>query len=92
MTNSFTISPHSSEFESSPRWVRVYFNRQLIADSEKVMLLRENNHLPLYYAHSNEQECNTDLCHIRIEARLQARSNLSPDNHPWTVNMTILKT
>ena len=33
-------------------------------------------------AHSNEQECNTDLCHIRIEARLQARSNLSPDNSP----------
>ena len=49
MTNSFSISPHSSEFEPSPRWVRVYFNRQLIADSENVMLLRETNHLPLYY-------------------------------------------
>ncbi|MFQ5923989.1 MAG: DUF427 domain-containing protein, partial [Anaerolineales bacterium] len=49
MTNAFTISPHSSEFEQSPRWVRVYFNRQLIADSKKMMLLRETNHLPLYY-------------------------------------------
>ncbi len=54
MTNSFTISPHSGEFESSPRRVRVYFNRQLIADSKKVMLLRENNHLPLYYFPQND--------------------------------------
>jgi uncharacterized protein (DUF427 family) len=49
MTNSFTISPHSTEFAPSPRWVRVYFNSQLIADSRKMMLLREANHLPLYY-------------------------------------------
>ncbi len=35
MTDAFTISPHSKEFEPSPRWVRVYFNRQLIADSKK---------------------------------------------------------
>ncbi len=54
MSNSFAISPHSSEFEPSPRWVRVYFNRQLIADSKKVMLLRENNHLPLYYFTQND--------------------------------------
>ena len=49
MTNSFTISPHSTEFGPSPRWVRVYFNRQLIAESRRMMLLRETNHLPLYY-------------------------------------------
>ena len=49
MANSFTISPHSSEFERSPRWVRVYFKSQLIADSRKMMLLRESNHLPIYY-------------------------------------------
>ncbi len=49
MTDAFTISPHSKEFEPSPRWVRVYFNRQLIADSKKMMLLRERDHLPLYY-------------------------------------------
>ena len=49
MTDAFTISPHSSEFERSPRWVRVYFNSQLIADSKAMMLLRESNHLPLYY-------------------------------------------
>ena len=49
MTDAFTISPHSNEFERSPRWVRVYFNRELIADSKAMMLLRESNHLPLYY-------------------------------------------
>ncbi|MCZ6551737.1 MAG: DUF427 domain-containing protein [candidate division NC10 bacterium] len=49
MTNSFTISPHSTKFGPSPRWVRVYFNRQLIAESRRMMLLRETNHLPLYY-------------------------------------------
>ncbi len=49
MTKSFTISPHSKEFGPSPRWVRVYFNRQLIADSKEMMLLRESDHLPLYY-------------------------------------------
>ncbi len=46
----YTIMPdYRTEFEPSPRWVRVYFNRQLIADSKKMMLLRESNHLPLYY-------------------------------------------
>ena len=45
----YTISPHSSEFGPSQRWVRVYFNSQLIADSKKMMLLRESNHFPLYY-------------------------------------------
>jgi len=49
MTDAFTISPQSSEFERSPRWVRVYFNSELIAESKAMMLLRESNHLPLYY-------------------------------------------
>ena len=34
----YTISPHSSEFELSPRWVCVYFNKQLIAESKNMML------------------------------------------------------
>jgi uncharacterized protein (DUF427 family) len=49
MADRFTISPHSSEFGPSPRWVRVYFNQQLIADSKDMMLLRETDCLPLYY-------------------------------------------
>ncbi len=47
--NSFTISPRSREFGPSPRRVRVYFSSQLVADSKDMMLLREPNHLPLYY-------------------------------------------
>ncbi len=46
----YTISPYPrSEFEPSPRWVRVYFNSQLIADSRNMMLLRETNRLPVYF-------------------------------------------
>ncbi len=48
MTDAFTVSPHSKEFGSSSRWVRVYFNNQVIAESKKMMLLREANHLPPY--------------------------------------------
>ena len=46
----YTISPYPrSKFEPSPRWVRVYFNSQLIADSRNMMLLRETNRLPVYF-------------------------------------------
>lgn len=46
----FTVMPdYHTEFEPSPRRVRVYFNNKLIADSQQMMLLRETNHLPLYY-------------------------------------------
>ncbi len=46
----FTVMPdYRAEFEPSPRRVRVYFNNQPIADSKQMMLLRESNHLPLYY-------------------------------------------
>jgi len=45
----YTLSPHSSEFGQSSRWVRVYFNGQMIAGSKRMMLLRENDHLPVYY-------------------------------------------
>ncbi len=46
----YTVSPYPrSEFEPSPRWVRVYFNSQLIADSTNMMLLRENSRLPQYF-------------------------------------------
>ena len=51
----YTIMPdYRTEFEPSPRWVRVYFNSRLIADSRKMMLLRETNHLPLYYFPKND--------------------------------------
>jgi len=49
LQTTYTVSPHSSEFGPSSRWVRVYFNRQLIAESKRMMLLRESDHLPVYY-------------------------------------------
>ena len=35
--------------EPSPRWVRVFFGGETVADSKRVMLLRENRVLPVYY-------------------------------------------
>jgi uncharacterized protein (DUF427 family) len=41
--------PHRIAVELSPRWVRVKFNGETIADSKRAVLLRESNHLPVYY-------------------------------------------
>jgi len=55
----FSVMPdHRTEFEPSPRRVRVYFNNQLIADSRQMMLLRETNHLPLYYFPKQDVQMN----------------------------------
>jgi len=35
--------------ETSPRWVRIYYAGQLIADSKRALLVKESQHLPLYY-------------------------------------------
>lgn len=40
---------HHLEWEPSPRWVRVKFGGEFIADSNRVMLSRETGHLPVYY-------------------------------------------
>ncbi|MEA2642373.1 MAG: hypothetical protein QOF51_3767 [Chloroflexota bacterium] len=40
---------HRVDVEPSPRRVRVEFNGQTIADSTRVLLLRETRHLPVYY-------------------------------------------
>jgi uncharacterized protein (DUF427 family) len=40
---------HRVQVEPSPRWVRVKFNGQTIADSKRALLLRETGHLPVYY-------------------------------------------
>ncbi len=55
----YTVMPDPrTEFEPSPRRVRVYFNGQIIADSKKMMLLRETNTLPRYYF--PKKDVNTD--------------------------------
>ena len=43
------IEGHWIHTEISPRWVRVVFNGETIADSKRVMLLRESGSLPVYY-------------------------------------------
>jgi uncharacterized protein (DUF427 family) len=40
---------HRVEVEPSPRWVRVVFNGETIADSKRTMLLVETGHRPVYY-------------------------------------------
>jgi len=37
------------ELEPSPRWVRVRFGGQFVADSRRVLLLREPGRIPVYY-------------------------------------------
>lgn len=43
------IPDHRSEFEPSSRWVRVKLGGVTIANSRRVMLLRETGRLPVYY-------------------------------------------
>jgi uncharacterized protein (DUF427 family) len=38
-----------AEFEPCPRWVRVRFGGRFLADSRRVMLLREPGQVPVYY-------------------------------------------
>ena len=45
---------HAIEIEPTPRWVRVTFNGETIADSKRVLLLRESGHLPIYYFHPDD--------------------------------------
>ena len=40
---------YTSELLISPKWVRVYFGGEFIADSRNVLLLRQKGHLPVYY-------------------------------------------
>ena len=37
------------ELEPSPRWVRVRFGGQVVADSKRAMLLRAPGRVPIYY-------------------------------------------
>src|SRR6185369_10060361 len=40
---------HVVKVEPSPRWVRVVFNGETIADSKRVKLVMETGVLPVYY-------------------------------------------
>ena len=71
LETNYTISPQSREFGSNPRRVRVYFNKQLIAESREMMLLRENEHLPLYYFPKED---------VRME-HLQSSDHMTHSDH-----------
>jgi uncharacterized protein (DUF427 family) len=53
------IPDHHSEWEPTQRWVRAKFANVTVADSKRVMLLRETGHLPVYYFPT--QDVRTDL-------------------------------
>ena len=40
---------HRLECVLSPKWLRVYFGGETVADSRRVILLRESGRLPVYY-------------------------------------------
>jgi len=48
------VPDHTIDWAPSPRWIRVIFGGKTIADSKHVMLLRETNHLPVYYFPIND--------------------------------------
>ena len=37
------------ESKVSPKWVRVVFNGETVADSKRALIMRENRHTPVYY-------------------------------------------
>jgi uncharacterized protein (DUF427 family) len=43
------LQAHTLYFEDSPRWVRVVFNGETVADSKRVKLMHETGLLPVYY-------------------------------------------
>jgi uncharacterized protein (DUF427 family) len=43
------MSDHAIEMLRSPKWVRVYFGGEFVADSKDVILLRQKGRLPVYY-------------------------------------------
>jgi uncharacterized protein (DUF427 family) len=56
--------PRRHELENSPRWVRVRFAGQFVADSRRALLLREPGRIPVYYFPRAD---------VRVEALAPAR-------------------
>jgi uncharacterized protein (DUF427 family) len=50
MTRAAVLAPaHPTGLEPSPRWVRVRFAGQVVADTKGVLLFRGSGRLPVYY-------------------------------------------
>lgn len=69
-------------FESSPRWVRVMFNGEVIADSKRMRLMHEPGNLPVYYFPQED---------VRMEYLIptdhRTHSPLKGDATYWTVKV-----
>lgn len=70
------IPDHRIEIELSPRWVRVKFGGETIADSKRVLLSRETGRLPVYYFPQDD---------VRMDLLEAARHNGSTTL--WTVKV-----
>ncbi len=82
------MSDHMIDLYRSPKWVRVLFGGQVIADSRRVLLLRENGRWPLYFfpqqdvrmelleesGHKTNRESVGEAIHwsIRVDAQVAA--------------------
>ena len=80
------MSSHLSEggvrIEPSPRWVRVIFNGQVIADSKHIQLLYETGQLPVYYF--PREDVRTEYL---IQTEHLTHSPLLGDAAYWTVKV-----
>ena len=69
-------------FEPSPRWVRIRFGGQVIADSKRMRLLHETGYIPVYYFPNQD---------VRLEYLIQTEhhehSPLIGDAAFWTVKV-----
>jgi len=54
--------------EPSPRWVRVRFAGQFVADSRRVLLLREPGRVLVYYFPREDVRAEVDLGHERLSS------------------------
>ncbi len=59
------------EFELSPRWVRTILGGVTIADSKRVMILRQNERLPVYYF--PKEDVRMDLMEMTKHSKEAAR-------------------
>lgn len=74
-------APYWAELISSPRWVRTRLGKQYIANSKRVMLLRETGGLPTYYF--PKEDVRTDLLQPSNKTVQDARKGTA---QYWNVN------
>lgn len=71
---------HRLEIEGTARWVRVMFNGLFVADSKRVLLLRETGRLPVYYFPKED---------VRLDLLEPVqRSNASGQKQYWSIRVS----